>query len=267
MVAESDRATVSGNQMKSRIPAICIASGVAIISTMNSGRAADMAIKAPPAVAAAAYDWTGLYVGLNVGGGWGKSGNTYIADFPPPTPAGADATGVNGGIGGAQLGYNLQSGAWVLGVETDIQGAGQRGSNITACTLAGCQVPGSTIADTEKLTWFGTTRARIGVTSGSWLTYVTGGAAYGRVSATGITTLPGVGTITVVTPSTQTGWTAGGGIEAALTGKWTWKVEYLYMDLGSFSGSVSDPFITGATAGGTVHFTDNILRAGVNLRF
>jgi outer membrane immunogenic protein len=256
MVPEPDRATVSGDYMMSRISTICIASGVVVLTTMNAGLAADMAIKAPPAVPAAAYDWTGWYAGLNIGAGWGKSSNTYIADFPPPTPAGADTTHANGVIGGGQLGYNWQSGILVLGVETDIQGAGQRGSNVTACTLAGCQVPGSTIADTEKLTWFGTTRARFGVTSGSWLAYVTGGAAYGRVSATGITALPGVGTITVVTPSTQTGWTVGGGIEAALTGKWTWKVEYLYMDLGSFSGSVPDPFIAGATAGGTVHFID-----------
>jgi outer membrane immunogenic protein len=229
--------------------------------------AADMAIKAPMATPPAAYSWTGWYAGLNIGGGWGQSQNTFIANLPPPTLAGRATTQVNGVIGGGQLGYNWQSGTWVLGVETDVQGAGQHGSSNTACTLAGCLVPGSTIAETDKLTWFGTTRARVGVTSSGWLAYVTGGAAYGGINATGITTLPGFGTITVPKSSTQSGWTVGGGIEALLTGKWTWKVEYLYMDLGTLNASVSDPFLPGATAGGTAHFTDNILRGGVNLRF
>jgi outer membrane immunogenic protein len=229
--------------------------------------AADMAIKAQMAAPPAVYNWTGWYAGINIGGGWGDSKNTFIADFPPPTLAGTDTTRVNGVIGGGQLGYNWQVGPWVLGVETDIQGSGQRGSNNTACSLAGCIIAGSTIADTEKLTWFGTTRGRVGVTSGSWLAYVTGGAAYGGINDSGITTLPGVGTITVAKSSTQTGWTLGGGIEASLTGKWTWKVEYLYMDLGTLSAGAPDPFIAGATVGGSDRFTDNILRGGVNLRF
>jgi outer membrane immunogenic protein len=257
----------SGIKMKSRISAICIVSGFTILTNISAGLAADMAIKAPMAAPPAAYNWTGWYAGINVGGGWGESKNTFTADFPPPTPAGADTTHLDGLIGGGQLGYNWQSGAWVLGLETDIQGAGQRGSNNTACSIAGCIIAGSTIADTEKLTWFGTTRARVGIASGSWLAYVTGGAAYGGVSATGVTTIPGVGSITVAKSSTQGGWTVGGGIEAALTGKWTWKVEYLYMDLGTINASIADPFIAGATVGGSAHFTDNILRAGVNMHF
>jgi outer membrane immunogenic protein len=253
--------------VKSKISAICIASSFAIVTNISAGLAADMAVKAPMAAPPTAYNWTGWYAGLNVGGGWGDSKNNFTATFPPATPAGSDTTQMNGVIGGGQLGYNWQSGTWVFGLETDIQGAGLRGSNNTACSLAGCIVPGSTIADTEKLTWFGTTRGRVGVTSGGWLAYVTGGAAYGGVSATGITNLPGVGTITVAKSSTQTGWTVGGGIEASLTGKWTWKVEYLYMDLGTVNASAPDPFIAGATVGGSAHFTDNILRAGVNTHF
>jgi outer membrane immunogenic protein len=253
--------------MKSRISAICIVSGFAILTNINAGLASDMAVKAPMTAPSAVYNWTGWYAGLSVGDGWGESKNTFNANFPPLTPAGSDTTQVNGVIGGGQLGYNWQSGTWVLGVETDIQSAEQRGSNNTACSLAGCIIAGSTIADTEKLTWFGTTRARVGVTSGGWLAYVTGGAAYGGINAIGITTLPGVGTITVAKSSTQTGWTVGGGIEASLTGAWTWKVEYLYMDLGTLSASAPDPFIAGAIVGGSDHLTDNILRAGVNMHF
>ena len=155
--------------MKSKISAICIASSFAIVTNISAGLAADMAVKAPMAAPPTAYNWTGWYAGLNVGGGWGDSKNNFTATFPPATPAGSDTTQMNGVIGGGQLGYNWQSGTWVFGLETDIQGAGLRGSNNTACSLAGCIVPGSTIADTEKLTWFGTTRGRVGVTSGSWL--------------------------------------------------------------------------------------------------
>jgi outer membrane immunogenic protein len=229
--------------------------------------AADMAVKGPPAAPPPPPYWTGWYAGLNVGGGWGDSKNTFIANLPAPTLAGTDTTRVDGVIGGSQVGYNWQAGLWVFGVETDIQGSGQRGSNNTACSIAGCIVPGSTIADTEKLTWFGTTRGRIAVTWGSWLAYVTGGAAYGGINDTGVVTLPGVGTITVDKSNTQSGWTLGGGIEASLIGKWTWKVEYLYMDLGTLSALVHDPFIVGASVGGSAHFTDNILRGGVNLHF
>lgn len=89
--------------MKSRIFAICIASGFAIVTTTNAGLAADMAIKAPPAVPAAAYGWTGWYAGLNVGDSWGESKNTYLATLPAPTPAGADATQVDGIIGGRSV--------------------------------------------------------------------------------------------------------------------------------------------------------------------
>jgi outer membrane immunogenic protein len=243
--------------------------GLALLASAGVATAADMAVKAPIAVPTPAYNWTGWYAGLNIGGGWGQSNNSFNAVLPVAgfAVAGADRTHMDGVIGGGQLGYNLQTGMWVVGVETDIQGSGQRGSNGTTCAAAaGCGV-GATIADREKITWFGTTRGRVGITSGSWLAYVTGGAAYGGLSATGVTTLPAVGSITVSKSSTQAGWTVGGGVEAALTGKWTWKVEYLYMDLGTLSASVPDPFIVGATVGGSAHFTDNILRGGVNLHF
>jgi outer membrane immunogenic protein len=64
---------------------------------------------------------------------------------------------------------------------------------------------------------------------------------------------------------TKTGWTAGAGVEGALAGNWTWKVECLYLDLGSENGSVADNF--GGTVSWNTKFTDNIVRAGLNYRF
>jgi hypothetical protein len=83
----------------------------------------------------------------------------------------------------------------------------------------------------ESLSWLGTTRGRVGVAAGRTLYYATGGVAYGRIG-TNITeadTLVGPGTATANTATTRTGWVAGGGLEAALTGNWTAKIEYLFL--------------------------------------
>ncbi len=66
----------------------------------------------------------------------------------------------------------------------------------------------------------------------------------------------------------QVGWTIGTGIEGVLSGRWTGKLEYLYVDLGTVSGSFVTPVIapSGAfvTTNYSTHITDNILRVGIN---
>jgi outer membrane immunogenic protein len=138
----------------------------------------------------------------------------------------------------------------------------------------------------EKLDWFGTVRGRIGPTiTPTILAYVTGGLAYGEVHATNTVTgtnlvgAQGVNTpptaVAVLASSsnnfTKVGWTAGAGLEGVISGNWTAKVEYLYIDLGDVSGSFVTPSI--ATSGAFVtsryssHITDNILRVGVNYKW
>src|SRR5262249_53504600 len=133
-----------------------------------------------------------------------------------------------GGFGGGQLGFNYQFGSFVLGAETDIQGAGI--SDTRTCLL-GC-IPGSSALIDQKLNWFGTTRGRVGLANGPVLSYVTAGAAYGGTE-TGLTTTLGGVTNAVSTTTTKTGWVWGTGVEAALAGNWTAKAEYLYLNLGS----------------------------------
>jgi outer membrane immunogenic protein len=138
---------------------------------------------------------------------------------------------------------------------------------------------------TEKLQWFGTVRGRIGPTiTPTILAYVTGGLAYGQVSTTdtvsginivgpqgtnGSTLVPVAGTIS--NSATKLGWTVGVGVEGVISGNWTAKIEYLYIDLGNVSGSFVTPIVapSGAfvTSGYNSHITDNILRVGVNYRW
>jgi outer membrane immunogenic protein len=225
---------------------------------------ADLAVKALPVKApvAAPFSWTGWYMGVNAGYGVGQGYGQYAApnNMPVgfigaaqrlPVLAGTEAFNAMpaGGFGGGQLGYNYQLfGSFVIGAETDIQGAGISDSRTT--------LGGGNALINHKLDWFGTTRARIGLASGPVLSYVTAGAAYGGVE-TGVTTPTGG----ITTTTTKTGWTWGSGVEAALGGNWTAKAEYLYVELGS-TGAAS------ATAGAlTVKNQEQIFRGGLNYRF
>jgi outer membrane immunogenic protein len=300
--------------------------------------AADLArpvYRRPVVVAAPVYTWSGFYVGGNVGGSWGDartdiagSATTvalpgFLGGFPGNNVAFADSNTarLNGVIGGGQIGYNIQfSPRWVSGFEADIQGSGERGSNVfadpfstTVCTLAAnnggapvCQSTGplnatAVTAYDAKISWFGTVRGRLGFLIGDHLVYGTGGLAYGHVELSGVTNVSGSlnttgagAGINPLTPGaasfsesrTKVGFAVGGGIEGKcshfLPAGWTWKLEYLYVDLGSvdtvapFPGGASpnagvaggfftSPF-TGAIATHT-RFTDNVVRVGLNYKF
>jgi outer membrane immunogenic protein len=110
------------------------------------------------------------------------------------------------------------------------------------------------------------------------LFYATGGLAYGEVKIGGSTTGDStLGTPTTVVlsgaSSTRAGWTAGAGVEGMIGGGWTAKLEYLYMDLGTVSGGpdaltgILVPVRTTGAVSYSSHFTDNIVRAGVNYHF
>jgi outer membrane immunogenic protein len=287
--------------------------GIAAVASLlaTSAFAADLAprmyTKAPPPVVAI-YDWTGFYLGGNIGYSWGRSSTTQTFS-DSVTGAILNSTAIkfdmNGVIGGGQIGYNWQKSNWVFGLEGDIQGSGQKGSTNTVCpggtatTLnSACSlghtgdttpfnVPAFPVTNnlTEKLQWFGTVRGRIGPTiTPTILAYVTGGLAYGQVSTTdtvsginivgpqgtnGSTLVPVAGTLS--NSATKLGWTVGVGVEGMISGNWTAKIEYLYMDLGNVSGSFVTPIVapSGAfvTSGYNSHITDNILRVGVNYRW
>jgi outer membrane immunogenic protein len=128
-------------------------------------------------------------------------------------------------------------------------------------------VPGTSVTIDQSIDWFGTVRARAGMLfTSTVLAYVTGGLAYGGVKTNlGITSTTGVGTVSTALSSrtTHVGWTAGGGIEAMFGRNWSGKLEYLYMDLGTYDATVAlaAPPI-GVTTRSRV--TDNVFRAGIN---
>jgi len=261
--------------------------GIAAIASLlsTSAFAADMAPRMytkAPAPMVEVYNWTGFYIGGNVGYSWGRSENTEtLSRLATGVALFTDTSrnDVNGVIGGGQIGYNWQLTNWLIGLEADIQGSGERGSS--NFVRVGCANDGTNITSnlTQKLNWFGTVRGRAGVlVSPTVLLYATGGLAYGEVQTGGSVTgnsAQGV-PITVALPgtsSTRAGWTAGAGVEGRIAGNWTAKLEYLYMDLGTVSAGpialtgILVPVRTTGAVSYSSHFTDNILRVGVNYHF
>ena len=139
--------------------------------------AADMWVKAPYHVP---WSWTGLYVGANAGYSWGRSRSdaTFTSEVTGAIFATvSDTLKLNGGLVGLQAGYNWQVDRVVFGIETDIQGTGERGSASFPCpTLCSPNGPVTATLD-QRLRWFGTLRGRLGVTGSPIMAYLTGGLA------------------------------------------------------------------------------------------
>ncbi len=206
-----------------------------LVLATGTAYAADVLQEAP---VAASFDWTGAYIGLNAGGGFG----TFKLS---PTSGGGSGFDLSAGgfLGGIQAGYNWQSGQLVYGVETDFQGSDVKASFSTG---------GGTLE--TKIDWFGTLRARLGYTPvDRFMVYGTGGLAYGHEKISS-------GPISL--SKTRTGWTVGAGAEYALNTNWTIKSEYLYTDLGKAT------FTTGGGGGGIdVKAPFHTVRIGVNYKF
>jgi outer membrane immunogenic protein len=219
------------------------AAALAMVGVVATASGADLARRPPPPpptkapVVVPAYNWTGFYMGINGGYGFGRS--TWDG-----LPASFD---VNGGMVGGQLGYNWQFGQFVYGLEGDGDWTHLRGTANFADCNAGCQTRNDFLA---------TARGRLGIAADRWLPYVTGGLAVGDIKASVPDFATGI-------DKTNAGWTVGGGLEFALSGNWTAKAEYLYVDLGHAGCSVD----CGLPTGNNVNLTTNVVRGGINYRF
>jgi outer membrane immunogenic protein len=255
--------------------------GLAVLTA--SAVAADMPVKArAPAYVPPAWSWSGFYVGVNIGGGWGVSTGDLVGFSQTPGILGAIADGripgsldvtPDGVIGGAQIGVNWQTGVVVFGLEADIQGSGIEEERNFRIAGPGLPALPALITAEERIRWFGTARARFGVTPiERALFYVTGGFAYGRVhsSARIAFEFPGGGFDGDFSGSQsdgKTGWTAGGGFEYAWDNNWSVKAEYLYVDLGSTTFRLVDPNFVNDFVDYRFHHRDHIGRVGINYRF
>jgi outer membrane immunogenic protein len=269
--------------------------GVAVVALTAVGAVAAQAADLPTRKEAPApifvpppFTWTGFYVGVNAGGIWPSgSRNASILDTNPATAAFVTA-GFPGGlgsqsagfIGGGQAGYNWQTGAFVLGVETDFDGStlSKKFNNIGSPFAAATGLGGDflTVNGKNSLTWLGTTRARLGfvVTPDNRLMiYATGGVAYGGGNSQFSVFDATHGAIFSGTPSSsRVGWVIGGGAEYAVTNNITIKGEYLYADLGSTNFNTTQniaatTFFPGVSATGKIAWNASIFRAGVNYKF
>jgi outer membrane immunogenic protein len=282
-----------------------VIASIALIGT--PAVAADIAAKAPPPSPAPVYNWTGWYAGVNVGASFGTTktdfnvsplfGNNGPLFQLTPGLGFSDQTYPAAFIGGGQIGYNWQySPVIVVGLEADFQGSTERETtNLTQPISAfppSTSLPGgAAVRDyTTQIDWFGTVRPRIGYVwgDGTVFSYVTGGLAYGEVKINGtnsvsliLTSSPmGAGLLSVTRTfehsNVNTGWVVGTGTEGKLLiPGWTYKIEGLYMDLGTLDasspGGIFGTFSNAVTSGGQVtthtHFTDTILRVGLNYQF
>jgi len=225
--------------------------------------------KAPPPVVPV-FNWTGWYIGGNAGYGWGSSTNPSISspDFNFD-PGSFPSLSPRGFIGGGQIGYNWQVNPnWLLGLETDFQGADIKAAGTGSVVDAAGNV--GTTALSEKLDFLGTARVRAGLVYNNWLLYGSGGLAYGNAKSTiGFTSALG-DDVAGSRSETRVGWAAGGGVNYLLTPNWILGVDFLHYDLGhtSVTGTGVDP-VTGGLDSITASqkVGGNIVRGVINYKF
>jgi outer membrane immunogenic protein len=221
-------------------------SSLAILGAVNVAQGADLPVRAPmpvkAPVVAAAYNWTGFYIGIHGGGAWLDHKQTILElDGSPqvicPTPANCVVDKTGAAFGGL-AGYNFQSGRIVYGIEVDGSWLSLKGSK----SFAPVPLVVDPLTIHSKINWLATVRGRLGITMSPTLLYVTGGAAFGGIESGWFDATNPANAITV--DKTRAGWVAGGGIEHAIAPNWLVRVEGLYHDLGKLTS-------TGTTNGST----------------
>lgn len=243
-------------------------------SEIEGGVIAPDFFTAPPAFAPPRpYNWTGVYIGLNAGGGWATS--HWVS-----TPDGFNGNyRLAGGLVGGTFGYNLQAGnsSFVVGAEADLAWSGIKGTlppnivqepgfnpvtgaPILTPTPIAC-VPNCEITNP----WFATARLRLGYSFDWIMPYVTAGVAIGRLEAA-IAGIP-MGRQS----SNNLGWIVGAGAEMVISGPWTAKLEFLHADLNGFTCDMACPIAIPATlpifsSGVSINAAENIIRVGLNYR-
>jgi outer membrane immunogenic protein len=262
---KNDRATSTNLVESSNAP----------VSRSESG-----SVKPGPSPSATSYDWEGAYVGGHIGWGRGRAKPTFtplptaaLFNSLAPTTLPLDPSGFSGG---AQGGYNWQTGHFVVGAEADISWSRMNGT-VTLTPIIrnnGTPFPGTSFLTAHQDTkWFGTVRPRAGVAFDRVFLYGTGGLAFGHVNYSANTDFrpvgpPGPFQYPASLSKTKTGWTVGGGVEVGINNHWSWKAEYLYYDLRKESTTANPvpanpPFQVAYTWETRAH----TFNTGVNFRF
>jgi outer membrane immunogenic protein len=198
---------------------------------------ARMATKAPAYLPA--FNWTGLYIGLHGGYGWGDVGAAGLSIDP------------KGGFVGGQIGYNWQAAGspFVLGLEIDSAWATLKWEQSVAFGPLSLSVE-------DKVNYLGSARVRAGYAWNRALLYATGGLGWAHNEISANAALAGFGAVGASVDNTHFGYTLGGGLEYAFAGPWSVKLEYLYYGLGSKTYGAVD-----------VDLDVQTVKLGVNYRF
>jgi outer membrane immunogenic protein len=266
---------------------LVVLTAAALVSGLpyQSASAADLSpvYKAPPI--APAVGWTGVFIGGNIGEGWGRGADPAFSFVDSPAVPFSTVAALGGlqypnvsprgTVAGGQLGYNWQTGAWVLGVVADMQASDMKASASNLVTVLGTATVQNISAQEN---WLATIRGRLGFAANNWLFYGTGGLAVGEVNSTLGFSIPtpaigGTFAMAGSQTSTKVGWAAGAGVEYALTRNWSLGAEYLHFDLGRDTVTATTIVNTtgvssaGASLSATQRFSGDIARALVNYRF
>jgi outer membrane immunogenic protein len=219
--------------------------GIALTALVaGPAMAADLPVRGPvysPPPAVALYNWSGCYIGANVGGGWTSNSNTFGDPLPDPVTSGFApiniGTNGSGVVAGGQAGCNLQVASnFVVGIEGDFSWSGVKGEGtvgpIESIPVPGA-FPGSFATSTHEVAWVGSVRGRAGVAFDRLLVYVTAGVAFANLKTTAdevfLTGVSNPGSL----DANRIGWVGGVGLEYAVTYNWIVRGEYLYHQFAS----------------------------------
>ncbi|MGA2893469.1 MAG: outer membrane protein [Xanthobacteraceae bacterium] len=221
------------------------------VAYVCGAQAADLPVRPAPAPMAPVtyeppvYNWSGFYVGGNIGGGFGNS--SWTDAFTGAN----DNFSKDGFIGGGQIGANMQFNWLVVGVEGDFDWTGLKGS--------GTDSFGNAIS--TKTEWTSTATGRVGAAFDRLLVYGKGGVAFAQDQSS----LNGIGGGAASTTLTRTGWTAGAGLEYAFDKNWTAKIEYDYLGFGSEALNLPTPAFPAYSSSASLNVQE--VKAGINFKF
>ena len=240
---------------------------------VNAASAADMAVKARPAAPppVVVYNWSGCYIGGNVGGGWARTDQTQIAKVGGIAIIPNNDFGRSEGsdfIGGAQIGCDYQfGGRWVVGVQGMYDYARINSTHPVQTAFPGLPV-GAFISQNQTKDIF-TATGRVGyLFTPQLLGYVKGGGAWTRVDHTIIGTIPFNFVSETAVGVDRQGWTVGGGLEYMFMPGWSVFAEYNYMDFGRKDiAFVSAPGTVGIPDIISTRLTIQTAQVGVNYKF
>jgi outer membrane immunogenic protein len=238
----------------------------AVIGLSTAVNAADMAVKARPlSPPAPIFSWTGFYIGAHAGGGWfDKSWTAPLTPINitgcPGCPLFVGSHTASSWLAGGQVGFNYQTGMWVLGIEADGSWTDLNATSANGLVPAFLFIRSKTDA-------VGTFAGRVGIAANQALFYVKGGGAVASDRfATGAFGPPLVEV--QAASDTRWGWMVGVGIEYAFTPNWSVKAEYNYLDFGTFRETVQP---TGALIASPFQYDIrqrmDLVKIGLNYRF